>query len=121
MSHARLHHAALRAQDIEATVSFYVAILGVEVVRSEAPRSVWLGLSEDSVLMIEAREAGEPAVPVGSLELLAFHIDPQRKKVVRELAIERGWFDGETAHTVYVRDPDGRRVGLSTYPFPTHP
>jgi hypothetical protein len=25
--------------------------------------------------------------------------------------------EGETAYTIYVRDPDGRRVGVSSYDF----
>ena len=33
-------------------------------------------------------------------------------------ARERGCDDGATEHTRYLRDPDGRRVAVSTYPLP---
>ena len=67
--------------------------------------------------MVEARDEVEPAVAAGSLELFAFRVDDERKSEIRALAMKRGCFDGETAHTVYVRDPDGRRVGVSTHPL----
>jgi len=112
-----LHHAALRARDVEATTAFYARMLDLIEVRAERPRSVWLGLGDGSVLMIERREAGEPAIPAGSLELIAFRVDEASKASIRKRAIEDGSFDGETAHTVYLRDPDGRRVGVSTFPL----
>jgi hypothetical protein len=67
--------------------------------------------------MVEAREAEEPPVPAGSLDLFALRVTDERKAAIREMARSRSCFDGETAHTVYLRDPDGRRVGVSTYPF----
>jgi catechol 2,3-dioxygenase-like lactoylglutathione lyase family enzyme len=113
-----LHHLALRAADVEVTVAFYAAVLGLCEVRSERPRAVWLGLAPGSVLMVEARAPAEPAVPGGSRELFAFRVDEARKHAIRALAVEHGCFDGETPYTVYLRDPDGRRVGVSTYPLP---
>jgi catechol 2,3-dioxygenase-like lactoylglutathione lyase family enzyme len=113
----RLHHLALRAADVEATVSFYKQLLGLGELRSERPRSVWLGLGDGAILMVEARSTGEPAISPGSLELAAFRVDDERKGAIRAFALERGCFDGETAYTVYLRDPDGRRVGVSTYPL----
>jgi catechol 2,3-dioxygenase-like lactoylglutathione lyase family enzyme len=113
----RLHHLALRAADVEATVAFYRDMLGLAEVRAHRPRSVWLGLGDGAVLMVETREAGEPAVAHGSLELTAFRVGEQEKLAIRARARERGCFDGETAHTVYLRDPDGRRIGVSTFPL----
>jgi catechol 2,3-dioxygenase-like lactoylglutathione lyase family enzyme len=113
----RLHHLALRAKDVVATVRFYADVLGLREVRSDLPRSVWLGLGAGAVLMVEAREKPEPAVPAGSLELFALRVSEQRRAAIRELARTSNCLDGETAHTVYLRDPDGRRVGVSTYPL----
>jgi catechol 2,3-dioxygenase len=114
---AQLHHLALRARDVETTVAFYREVLGLAEVQSARPRSVWLGLAGGAVLMVEARNEAEPQVPDGSLELFAFRVDDARKHEIRALAVERGCFDGETGHTVYLRDPDGRRVGVSTHPL----
>jgi catechol 2,3-dioxygenase-like lactoylglutathione lyase family enzyme len=113
----RLHHVALRARDVEETVAFYRSVLGLREVRAERPRSVWLGLGDGSVIMVEARSADEPPVPSGSRELVAFRIGAVRKAEIRAIAVARGCLDGETEHTVYLRDPDGRRVGVSTYPL----
>jgi hypothetical protein len=91
--------------------------LGLEIVRDTRPKSVWLGLADGAVMMIEARRGQEPPIPPGSMELVAFRVTAAEKDRVRDLTRARGCFDGETAHTVYFRDPDGRRVGVSTHPL----
>ena len=46
-------------------------------------------------------------------ELVAFAISPD------EVGRLKGWpIEARTAFTLYVRDPDGRRIGLSAYPDP---
>src|SRR5262245_51524274 len=97
-----IHHVALRARDLEATVAFYVALCGLAEVRDERPRSVWLGLEGGAVLMVEARGGGEPDVPQGSLDLIAFRVAAERRRAIGAAARGRGCFDGETAHTVYL-------------------
>jgi len=111
----RVHHLALRTRDVAALAAFYHDVLGLEVVRDALPHSLWLALGPGAVLMIEAREAGEPAVPAGSMELFAVGVEDAARETIRVRALERGCYDGETAFTVYLRDPDGRRVGASTY------
>jgi catechol 2,3-dioxygenase-like lactoylglutathione lyase family enzyme len=110
-----LHHLALRSTDVRALADFYREVFAMTVVRDAMPRSLWLGLGGDSVLMIEAREPGEPAPAAGSMELVAFRVDEAAKALVRRKAVERGCFDGETEFTVYLRDPEGRRVAVSTF------
>jgi catechol 2,3-dioxygenase-like lactoylglutathione lyase family enzyme len=113
----RIHHLALRTRSVDALAAFYRELLGLEEVRADRPRSVWLGLGDGAVLMIEARGDTEPVVPAGSLELFALRVSEERKREIRDAAMSRGSFDGETAYTVYLRDPDGRRVGVSTHPL----
>ena len=112
-----VHHLALRTADVERLAAFYTEVLGLEPVRTELPRAVWLALAGGAMLMIEARDPGEPGVPAGSLELFAFRVSPERKLEVRATARARACYDGETEFTVYLRDPDGRRLGVSTYTF----
>ncbi|MBC7174296.1 MAG: VOC family protein [Polyangiaceae bacterium] len=112
----RLHHLAFRTADVDRLVRFYASVLGLRETRDARPRSVWLEL-EGAVLMIEARTEDEPAPSPLSRELVAFMVDEALKSEVRERAMAWGCHDGETAHTVYLRDPDGRRVGVSTYPL----
>lgn len=114
-----LHHLALRTRDVAGLAEFYSHLLGLDVVRESLPRSTWLGLGDDAVLMIEAREDGEPAPSPGTMELFALRVDAGERAAVRQRAIEAGCFDGETAFTVYLRDPEGRRVAVSTYDFAT--
>lgn len=113
----KLHHLAFRTSDIDGLVRFYREVLGFAEVRDSRPRSVWLAVGDDAVLMVEARDAGEPSIPGASMELTAFATDPQGRARVREEALRRGCFDGETDFTVYLRDPDGRRVGVSEFVF----
>ena len=112
----RIHHVALRARDPGVTERFYVAVLGLRVVaRHDARGSVWLDAS-GTVVMVERAEDGEPSVPHGTRELVAFAVDdlPTWRLRLAEAGVV---IEAETPHTLYVRDPDGRRVGLSTYPF----
>jgi catechol 2,3-dioxygenase-like lactoylglutathione lyase family enzyme len=109
---AAIHHLALRTRDVDRLLAFYRAWFGLAIVRDMRPRSVWLGLGE-GVLMIEQAGEGEPGIEAGSLELIAFRV------TVEERLGLRGRFvvEAETEHTLYFRDPDGRRVAVSSYPL----
>jgi catechol 2,3-dioxygenase-like lactoylglutathione lyase family enzyme len=107
----KIHHVALRTTDLPRLEQYYVHVLGFCVRRrDEARGSVWLDAG-GAVLMLERAAPGEPSVPGGTRELLAFAVDdkePWRERVVVE---------AETAHTLYFRDPDGRRLAVSSYGF----
>jgi hypothetical protein len=109
------HHLALRTSDVPGLAAWYRDMFDLIEARDLMPKSIWLGLAHDSMLMIEAREPGEPAPTASSLEMFAMRVTPVFRQEVKRRAVERGCFDGETEHTVYVRDPEGRRVGVSTY------
>ena len=56
------------------------------------------------------------------MELVAWQVDAQDRAAVRaRLAAEGVPIEHETEHTTYFRDPDGRRVAVSTYPLPVPP
>ncbi len=113
-----LHHIALRTRDVAGLARFYRAVFALTVAREQPGYSVWLAL-DGAVLMIEARAPGEPDVPAGSMELTAFRVTAEGRERVRETLRMMGVsLDGETAYTTYFRDPDGRRVGVSTYALP---
>jgi glyoxylase I family protein len=112
----RVHHLALRTGDLGALERFYGGVLALAVVRRDGARSTWLDAG-GAIVMLERREPGEPPVPSGSRELVAFALDPDAARAVRErLAAAGVALEAETPSTLYVRDPDGRRVGLSVYP-----
>lgn len=111
-----IHHLALRVADCERAASFYTGILGLPELRrfedAGRLRSIWLRAG-DAVLMLERSLRGHGSGE-GSGHLLALAVD--------DLADWEGRLhaagvpvDDRTAHTLYVRDPDGHRVGLTVY------
>jgi glyoxylase I family protein len=112
----RIHHLALRVADCERSASFYSSLLGLperrRLLDGDTLRAVWLDAGE-AILMLERALRGD-GPGQGSGHLLAFAVDDlgewERRLGAAGLAIE-----DRTAHTLYVRDPDGHRVGLSTY------
>ena len=120
----KLHHLALGARDVERVAAFYRDLLGLrEVSRHHEPggrlRSVWLDLG-GPVLMIERTE--EPARLVQGVGagpfLLALAAEPaERVALERSLAASGFPVESRTEHTIYVRDPEGNRVAISSYPL----
>jgi catechol 2,3-dioxygenase-like lactoylglutathione lyase family enzyme len=114
----RLHHLALRTADLERAERFYVGLLGLRVLRRDEGRSVWLDAA-GTILMLERRDTAEPEVDRASKELVCFAIDADEGPtlVARLEAAGIAREDG-TPYTMYFRDPDGRRIGASSYPTP---
>lgn len=112
-----LHHLALRTHDVDGLLAFYLRWFGLAVQRDTRPRSVWLQLQPSAVLMIELADPDEPGVPAHSRELFAVSISTAERARLREELVAAGLLEAETEHTLYFRDPDGRRVGLSSYPL----
>jgi catechol 2,3-dioxygenase-like lactoylglutathione lyase family enzyme len=111
--------------------AFYGGVLGLSVLRrwqgedgegEDGERSIWFDLHDGGFLAVE-RVAGTPRAREG------FYTDDLGIHLVA-LAIKRGDRDAWEAHltaagvpivhrtdyTLYVRDPEGNRVGLSHWP-----
>jgi catechol 2,3-dioxygenase-like lactoylglutathione lyase family enzyme len=113
-----LHHIALRTGDLERLERFYGGVLGLRTIKPDDGRSVWLGAG-DVIVMLERAGPGEPTVPRGSMEMIAFAITPEARAHYTHRLLSAGFpLESQTAHTLYVRDPEGRRIGLSHYPAP---
>jgi glyoxylase I family protein len=121
-----IHHVAIQVRDLAAMESFYSDVLGLPVLRrwqgEEGERSIWFDLGAGGFLAIE-RVAGPPPRTDGwNTDAAGIHLVA--------LAIQRGERDAWEAHlraagatvvhrtdyTLYVRDPEGNRVGLSHWP-----
>jgi catechol 2,3-dioxygenase-like lactoylglutathione lyase family enzyme len=117
-----IHHLALRVADPERSLVFYAGLLGLPELRrfqeSGAVRSIWLRAG-DTVVMLEKRLAGNGQA-AGSGHLLAFAV-PDLPAWERRLAAAGVAVEERTAHTLYLRDPDGHRVGLSVFSFERAP
>lgn len=112
-----VHHLALRTRDVAGLAAFYRDLFGLRVAREQPGYSVWLALA-GGALMIERAADDEPAIPTGSMELVAFAVTAEERARFRDALAAQGIaVEAETAHTTYARDPDGRRVAASTYPF----
>lgn len=95
---------------------FYCEVFDVEVVRRQA-ESIWLGLG-DAVLMLEMRGEAEPAPHPRSLDLTCFAATRQERAAIEARVEALGaTIEARTTHTIYFRDPEGRRIGASTYDF----
>lgn len=117
----RLHHVALRVADLARASAFYEGLLGLPR-HSEhrgpdgAPRAVWLQLGGGAVLMLELQLRG--AGPgTGSAHVLALAVE-ELSAWVERLADAGVTVDDRTGYTLFVRDPDGHRVGLSVFQTP---
>lgn len=124
------HHVAVQVRNLAAAEDFYTQVLGLTVRErffeaDGAPRSVWVDPGDGSFLALEKASPG--AVPAGQgkpfkdghagWHLVALRIGPGDRP---------GWEDHLRSHgveiefrsrwTLYVRDPDGNRVGLSHHP-----
>ncbi len=107
----RIHHLALRTRDLARLERFYVETLGFTVTRRQE-HSVWLDAG-GAILMLERADAGEPGVPAGTKELVAFAIAPD---MIADYMNRVPLIEARTASTIFFRDPDGRRVALSAFP-----
>jgi catechol 2,3-dioxygenase-like lactoylglutathione lyase family enzyme len=112
----RVHHLALRVADCARSAAFYSSVLGFPEVRrfeeGDGVRSIWLRAG-DAILMLETalRGAGPDA---GSGHVLVFAVEALPAWEER-LAAEGIAVDDRTAYTLYLRDPDGHRVGLTVF------
>lgn len=110
----RIHHLALRVRDLEAAREFYCGLLGLEEMKRDGSRSIWLRAG-DAGLMLERTLRGK-GPDAGSGHVLAFAAEDlelwEEKLTAAGIPIE-----DRTAATLYVRDPDGHRVALSVYRF----
>jgi catechol 2,3-dioxygenase-like lactoylglutathione lyase family enzyme len=112
-----IHHLALRTANLDRLARFYVDVLGLATVRSDAARgSIWLAIGT-SVLMLERATDGEVLARAGTRELIAFAVDDRDGWRAR-LTGAGVSIEAETEHTLYFRDPDGRRLAVSSYPLP---
>jgi len=123
------HHLAIRVADLAGCERFYREVLGLPVLRrwpdaAGGDRSVWLGVGVDGFLALERADA--PAAPPATeprregragLHLLALRIGPgERAAWERRLAEAEVPVEARSRWTLYLRDPEGNRIGLSHHP-----
>jgi glyoxylase I family protein len=125
-----VHHLAVQVRDLTVAERFYAETLGLPVLRrwpeaDGSPRSVWFDTGGGSFLALE--KAAADAVPAGDgrpfmdghagWHLVALRIAAGDRATWRTRLGDAGVpVEFESRWTLYVRDPDGNRVGLSHHP-----
>jgi glyoxylase I family protein len=120
------HHLAVQVQDVERAVRFYRDVLGLaermrHLREDGSLRSVWMDVPGGGFLALE--ETGEPPQPTPFRDarpgwlLLALRIQPAEREQA-EAHLQRHGVEvvHRTRFTLYVRDPEGNRIGLSHHP-----
>ncbi len=126
---AGVHHLAIQCVDLARCEAFYRDVLGLPVLqrwRDEAglERSVWLSVGEGGGFLALERAGPDASVPGTSfvdgrpgLHLVALRIArPEREAWEARLAAAGVEIVHRSRWTLYLRDPEGNRVGLSHHP-----
>jgi catechol 2,3-dioxygenase-like lactoylglutathione lyase family enzyme len=129
-----LHHLAIQVRDLAAAERFYCDTLGLRVVRrwpaadGASERAIWVDTGDGAFLALEVTTAalrtpdGGPAAPpyLAGLHLVALRIDAGDRRAWQDRFAQAGVaVYHQTVFTIYVRDPEGNRIGLSHYPVPS--
>jgi len=120
-----VHHIAVKVADLARAEAFYVGVLGLPVLRrwprpaGSGDRSLWLELGGGAFLALEHAEAtgAEKSEDDPGIHLVALHIARgEREAWIAKLAEAGHPIYHQTAYTLYARDPEGNRIGLSHWP-----
>jgi catechol 2,3-dioxygenase-like lactoylglutathione lyase family enzyme len=123
------HHVAIQCADLGGCERFYREVLGLRVLRrwplegGVGDRSVWLAVDEAGGAFIALERADRRPEVRGwadgatGLHLLALRIPAgERASWEARLAANGVEIVQRTRWTLYVRDPEGNRIGLSHHP-----
>lgn len=126
-----IHHLAIQCVDLARCERFYADVLGLRVLRrwpredgETGDRSVWLATGDDPLAPFIALERADRAPDerpwrhgAPGFHLVALRIPPSERRMWEERLSAAGV---EVVHrsrwTLYVRDPEGNRIGLSHHP-----
>lgn len=124
-----LHHVAIQCADLESCERFYREVLDLPVLRrwprpGGGDRSVWLSVGEGFLALERAEGAAPPtaaATPwrdgTAGPRVVALGIAPGERPAWEARLAARGVpVAHRTRFTLYLRDPEGNRIGLSHWP-----
>lgn len=120
----QIDHVAITVRDVERSVLWYSDVLGLTRMHED----VWgnfpaiVGVGGTSLALFPVRSA-DPAGPPGPDTICARHIAfrtdrenfERAQQVLAARGIEFTFQDHQIAHSVYIHDPDGHQIEITTY------
>jgi glyoxylase I family protein len=121
-----VHHIAVKVADLARAEAFYVGVLGLSVLRrwpssdGTQDRSVWLDVGGGAFLALERSEVSlDKPENASGIHLVALRMRREEREAWRARLARAGCaIYHQTDYTLYLRDPEGNRVGLSHWPEP---
>jgi catechol-2,3-dioxygenase len=122
-----VHHVAIQVRDLEQMAAFYTGVLQLSELKRwpgrDRDRAVWLDLGGSAFLALEQMPGGTPAhtadweTEAAGLHVLALGITrDERADWEARLASAGVKVAHRTPYSLYLRDPEGNRIGLSHWP-----
>ncbi|MEP7072111.1 MAG: VOC family protein [Verrucomicrobiota bacterium] len=122
MKLAGLDHVALSVRDVERSAAWYAEVFGF---RNLYPGKwngipVFMGNEQMAIALFPTRDAGtqEPGRRRGILDF-AFRTSGEELRKAQSELTDRGiafaFQDHEISHSIYLRDPDGHEVEITSY------
>jgi catechol 2,3-dioxygenase-like lactoylglutathione lyase family enzyme len=119
-----IDHVALTVRDVERSVAWYKDVLGLE----RRYQDVWGGYpavvcAGMTCLALFPTESGDSRPPPGrdtiAMRHIGFAVDranfERARERFRELGIEFSFEDHTICHSLYIFDPDGHQLEITTY------
>ena len=119
-----IDHVALAVRDVERSARWYQDVLGL----SRLHREVWgsfpavVGVGTTSLALFpvaSGRPDGPPGRETICVRHVAFRVDRRNferaQAELRARGIELEFQDHQIAHSIYLRDPDGHQLEITTY------
>jgi catechol 2,3-dioxygenase-like lactoylglutathione lyase family enzyme len=119
-----IDHVAITVSDLARSIAWYTRVLGLEhrpvAEWGDYPQMVCAG---ETCIALFPAESEQPAAPPGadtlSMRHVAFRMDrasfDSAPGVLRGEGLEPRFADHGTSHSLYIEDPDGHVIELTTY------
>jgi catechol 2,3-dioxygenase-like lactoylglutathione lyase family enzyme len=120
----QIDHVALAVRDIGASIEWYTKTLGLEhrPVWEGEPQMLYAGETALALFSVEGRgieTTGAERSKRLVVQHFAFRVDRRSfeaaQEAFREQGIEFRFADHGASHSIYISDPDGHQIELTTY------
>ena len=119
-----IDHVAINVRDIDASIEWYTATLGLEhrPMWEGEPQLLYAGETAIALFSVEGKGKGMPAKKKARrlvVQHFAFRTDginfDRAREEFRKLGTEARFADHGVCHSLYISDPDGHTIEITTY------